>query len=48
MSWIWLHKWNKTPMDLGVKLEKVDPVWDDAMLLIDGGYNEEQQKKYDG
>lgn len=43
MSWLWLNEWNLTPMDLGV--EEVDPVWDEAMLLIQGGYNEEREKK---
>jgi len=37
-SWVMLENWHKTPTDLGLDWDDVDPWWAEAMLEIEAGY----------
>jgi hypothetical protein len=36
-SFAMLELWHKTPIDLGLKPDQVDPAWQEAMFLIKSG-----------
>lgn len=40
-----LHLYHKTPADLGATWDQVDDAWQAAMLVIQGGYADEQNRK---
>lgn len=41
VSFIWLEWKRVLPTDLGATWNEVDPCWDQAMLLLKAGYEEE-------
>lgn len=42
-----MERWGKTPMELGLEAEELDPVWHDAIARISAGYDREKQKQWD-
>lgn len=47
IAYIWLDWANKSPMDLGVDQEDLDPAWKEGVMLVKGGHAAEQQKQLD-
>lgn len=45
MSFVWLEWANKTPMDLGICTEDVDPIWWDGVMMVRAGWTIEQRQK---
>lgn len=45
VSYLWLERLGKTPMELGLEVDEVDPAWWDAMLLIHAGEQTERSRK---
>lgn len=46
-AFCWMEWAGKTPRDLGLSWDEVDPWYHDAMLLIKGGFARGQKKKLD-
>lgn len=44
-SWAWLKLYGKTPADLGLPWERVDPCWRTAMLTISNAYEDERKRR---
>lgn len=41
-AYTWLTLWHKTPLDLGLRPDELDPAYYDAMIAIEGGLRAEQ------
>lgn len=41
-SFTFLEVWGKTPLDLGLSRDELDPAWEEAMLVIKNALEEER------
>jgi hypothetical protein len=41
-AFTWLEVWGKTPLDLGLRPDQLDPAWSDAVVIIKNALEEER------
>lgn len=45
IAFVWMEWKGKTPMELGLDIDDLDPWYHDAMLMIRAGFHKEQQSQ---